>query len=54
MRLKDRMPESQLIKTRTPESRELFERVKVATRLSAKLSAHCVDEAETIRDCSRS
>jgi acetyltransferase-like isoleucine patch superfamily enzyme len=38
-----------LIKTKSTESRELFERVKVATRLSAVLSAHCVDEPEPIR-----
>jgi acetyltransferase-like isoleucine patch superfamily enzyme len=37
------------IKTRSQESRDLFERVKVATRLSAQLSAYCVDEAEEIR-----
>ncbi len=28
----------------------MFERVKVATRLSAALSAHCVDEAESVRE----
>ncbi|HVA06035.1 MAG TPA: DapH/DapD/GlmU-related protein [Acidimicrobiales bacterium] len=43
------MDESQWIRTRTPDSRELFERVKVATRLSAELSAYCLDEAEPIR-----
>ncbi len=37
------------IKTRSQESRELFERVKVATRLSSELSAHRVDEATEIR-----
>ncbi len=37
------------IKTRTQESRDLFERVKVATRLSSELSVFCVDEAEQIR-----
>jgi acetyltransferase-like isoleucine patch superfamily enzyme len=37
------------IKTRSQESRELFERVKVATRLSSELSAYHVDEAEEIR-----
>jgi acetyltransferase-like isoleucine patch superfamily enzyme len=37
------------IKTRTQESRDLFERVKVATRLSAELSAYGVDEGEEIR-----
>jgi acetyltransferase-like isoleucine patch superfamily enzyme len=44
------MHESQWIETRTPESRALFERVKVATRLSSKLSAYGLDEAELIRD----
>ncbi len=38
------------IKTRTQESRDLFERVKVATRLSSRLSAYCVDEGEQIRE----
>jgi acetyltransferase-like isoleucine patch superfamily enzyme len=37
------------ISTRTPGSRALFERVKVATRLSAKLSAHSLDDAESIQ-----
>jgi len=48
--LRERRADSHLIKTRTTESRELFERVKVATRLSAVLSAHCVDEPESIRE----
>lgn len=43
------MDESQLIGTKSPEFRELFERVKVATRLSSKLSEYCLDEAESIR-----
>ena len=43
------MPESGQIKTRSPESRALVERVKVATRLSAKLSAYCMDDAEPVR-----
>ena len=43
------MHDSLWIKTRTPESRALFERVKVATRLSAELSAYCLDEMESIR-----
>lgn len=37
------------IKTRTPESRELVERVRVATRLSSELSALCYDESEKVR-----
>ena len=44
------MDHSQWIETRTPESRALFERVKVATRLSSKLSAYCLDEAELIQE----
>ncbi len=44
------MDRSQRIETRTPESRALFERVKVATRLSSKLSAYCLDEAELIQE----
>jgi acetyltransferase-like isoleucine patch superfamily enzyme len=44
------MDRSQWIETRTPESRALFERVKVATRLSAELSGHDLDEADSIRE----
>src|SRR5580658_9706556 len=47
--LRKSMDESQWIRTRTPEFREFFERVKVATRLSSKLSAYCLDEAESIQ-----
>jgi acetyltransferase-like isoleucine patch superfamily enzyme len=36
------------IKTRTPEAREIVERVKVATRLSAELSAFRYDEPEQV------
>ena len=43
------MDEPQLIGTKSPEFREMFERVKVATRLSAKLSEYRLDEAEAIR-----
>ena len=44
------MDESLLIRGRSPESREFLERVKVATRLSTKLSAYCMDESEPIRE----
>jgi acetyltransferase-like isoleucine patch superfamily enzyme len=44
------MHDSQLIGVRSPEFREIFERIKVATRLSAKLSAYCMDETESIRE----
>lgn len=37
------------IKTGTPESHAMFEQVKVATRLSAKLSDYGVDEADALR-----
>jgi acetyltransferase-like isoleucine patch superfamily enzyme len=43
------MDDSQWIRTRSPESREFFERVKVATRLSAKLNTFSLDEAESIQ-----
>ncbi len=43
------MHDSYLIKTKSTESRELVERVKVATRLSAELSAYRMDEPEPIR-----
>jgi acetyltransferase-like isoleucine patch superfamily enzyme len=44
------MDKSQWIRTRTLESREFFERVKVATRLSSEISAYCLDEAESIQN----
>ena len=44
------MDDSQWIGTKTPEFRALLERVKVATRLSSKLSAYCMDEAESIQE----
>ncbi|WP_300747629.1 DapH/DapD/GlmU-related protein [Pseudomonas sp.] len=43
------MDGSQSIRTRTPEFAALYERVKVATRLSSKLSELCLDEAEAIQ-----
>ncbi len=43
------MDERHWITTRTPESRALFERVKVATRLSARISELCLDETDAIR-----
>jgi acetyltransferase-like isoleucine patch superfamily enzyme len=44
------MDESQRIATRTPEFSALHDRVKVATRLSAKLSALCYDEPESVQE----
>jgi acetyltransferase-like isoleucine patch superfamily enzyme len=43
------MGHSQLIGVRSPEFREIFAQIKVATRLSSKLSAYCMDEADSIR-----
>lgn len=43
------MDERHWIKTGTPESRAMFERVKVATRLTARLSDHTLDDAEAIQ-----
>jgi len=43
------MDDSYLIETKSTESRELVERVKVATRLSAMLSAYCMDEPGPIQ-----
>ena len=43
------MYESQLIGVRTPEFRQIFEQIKLATRLSAKLSEYCMDETDAIR-----
>jgi hypothetical protein len=44
--------ENQWIATRTPEFRALHDRIKVAARLSAKLSALCYDEPESIQEVS--
>lgn len=44
------MPERHWIKTKSPESRAMFERVRVATRLSAELSSYCLDDATSIRE----
>jgi acetyltransferase-like isoleucine patch superfamily enzyme len=43
------MHESQWIGARSPEFREIYERIKVATRLSTKLSGYCMEETELIR-----
>lgn len=42
--------ESLVIRTRTPEFRALHDRIKVATRLSSKLSAFFMDEPESIQE----
>jgi acetyltransferase-like isoleucine patch superfamily enzyme len=44
------MNEERLIETRTQESRDLFERVKVATRLSSKLSEYSLDDQDALRE----
>ena len=43
------MDEELLIDTKSPEFREMFERVKAATRLSAKLSEYSLDDTESNR-----
>jgi acetyltransferase-like isoleucine patch superfamily enzyme len=43
------MDQTQWVETRTPESRALFEQVKVATRLSSKLSAYRLDQGDLIQ-----
>ncbi len=43
------MDESKWIGARSPEFRAIFERIKVATRLSSELSRYCMDETESIR-----
>ena len=43
------MDDIQLIGVRTPEFRKIFDRIKVATRLSSELSAFCMDETESIQ-----
>jgi acetyltransferase-like isoleucine patch superfamily enzyme len=44
------MHDGQLIGTRSQEFRDLFSRVKVATRLSSKLSEYCLDDQDAIRE----
>jgi acetyltransferase-like isoleucine patch superfamily enzyme len=44
------MRDSNRITTRSPEFHALFERIKVATRLSASLSSYCLDDAFSIRE----
>jgi len=44
------MDDGQLIGTRSQEFRDLFSRVKVATRLSSKLSEYCLDDQDAIRE----
>lgn len=44
------MNEKQLIETGSQEFRDFFDRVKVATRLSAKLSEYCLDDQDAIRE----
>jgi acetyltransferase-like isoleucine patch superfamily enzyme len=44
------MNERQVIETGSQEFRDLFERVKVATRLSSKLSEYCLDDQDAIRE----
>jgi len=41
--------DTQLLGVRSPEFREVLARVKVATRLSARLNDYCMDEPEPIR-----
>ena len=43
------MHEELQIRTSTPQFAELFERIKVATRLSSQLSAYGLDEPELLR-----
>lgn len=43
------MKDDRLIGVRSPEFREIMERIKVATRLSSKLSAFSYGETESIR-----
>lgn len=42
--------DGQAIATRSEEFRQLFERIKVATRLSSELNARGLDDAEAIRE----
>jgi acetyltransferase-like isoleucine patch superfamily enzyme len=44
------MHETQLMAAKSKESRDLVERVRVATRLSQRLSAYCMDEPEKVQE----
>jgi hypothetical protein len=44
------MDQSQWIGVRSHEFRDISERIKVATRLSSKLSKYCWDEADLVRE----
>jgi hypothetical protein len=44
------MDQSQWIGVRSREFSDISERIKVATRLSSKLSGHCWDEADLVRE----
>ncbi len=44
------MSEGQLIETRSQGFRDLFDRIKIATRLSSKLSEYCLDDQDAIRE----
>jgi len=44
------MNEMQLIETRSQEFRDLFDRVKMATRLSSRLSEYGLDDQDAIRE----
>ena len=44
------MDENRWIGVRSPEFRAISERIKMATRLSSKLSGYCWDERELIRE----
>ncbi len=44
------MNEKQLINTRSQEFRDFFDRVKIATRMSSKLSDYCLDDQDAIRE----
>jgi acetyltransferase-like isoleucine patch superfamily enzyme len=44
------MHEGLQVETRSQEFRDLFERIKVATRLSARLSDYSLDDQDAIRE----
>jgi acetyltransferase-like isoleucine patch superfamily enzyme len=44
------MNEKLLIETRSQEFRDLFDRVKIATRLSSRLSEYGLDDQDAIRE----
>jgi hypothetical protein len=49
LQVRNLVHEEQLIEVRSQEWREVSDRIKVATRLSSRLSEYCMDDNDEIR-----